>query len=335
MKICDSYYIGLDIGTNSVGIACTDENYNLIRVKGKDCWAVRLFDEAETAAQRRTFRTARRRLQRRKYRIGWLQALFAPYIEDKNFFLRLNNSQFFADDKADELNGDINTLFADKNYTDKNYHKKYPTIYHLRLDLQQNMVDDIRLYYLALHHIVKYRGHFLFEGGVSAMRDIRALFDALNEACDNIFAEDAPYFDVQLAEKAKVILLENKLGIKNAQRDLAQLFGVGNTAQKEIINGLTGGKMSPSKLFGGAYAEEKSFTFKDLNDETFEAMQGVYGDDFVLLQKMRGIYNYITFEKLFAGHPNVSSAMIAVYEKHKQDLKKLKDFVSIIAQLSW
>lgn len=31
------FYLGLDIGTNSVGIACTDENYNLLRVKGKDC----------------------------------------------------------------------------------------------------------------------------------------------------------------------------------------------------------------------------------------------------------------------------------------------------------
>lgn len=59
------FYIGTDIGTNSVGVACTDENYNLLRAKGKDCWAVRLFDEAETAEKRRTYRTNRRRLDRR------------------------------------------------------------------------------------------------------------------------------------------------------------------------------------------------------------------------------------------------------------------------------
>ena len=90
------FYLGLDIGTNSVGIACTDENYNLLRVKGKDCWAVRLFDEAQTAADRRTARTARRRLQRRRYRINQLQGLFAPFMQDNLFFLRLNNSQFFC-----------------------------------------------------------------------------------------------------------------------------------------------------------------------------------------------------------------------------------------------
>lgn len=34
-KIYGDYYIGLDIGTNSVGIAATDPNYNLIKYKGE------------------------------------------------------------------------------------------------------------------------------------------------------------------------------------------------------------------------------------------------------------------------------------------------------------
>ncbi|MFQ9739485.1 MAG: type II CRISPR RNA-guided endonuclease Cas9 [Christensenellaceae bacterium] len=79
------FYLGMDIGTDSVGIAGTDENYNLLRARGKDLWAVRLFDEAKDASARRMKRTARRRLQRRKQRIEWLQELFAPYIEDKCF----------------------------------------------------------------------------------------------------------------------------------------------------------------------------------------------------------------------------------------------------------
>ena len=33
------YYIGVDVGTDSVGTACTDEHYNLLRLKGKDAWA--------------------------------------------------------------------------------------------------------------------------------------------------------------------------------------------------------------------------------------------------------------------------------------------------------
>ena len=87
----EKFYLGMDIGTNSVGMACTDENYNLLRAKGKDCWSVRLFDESKTALERRTYRTSRRRLQRRKYRLALLQELFAPFIDDKNFFIRLSH----------------------------------------------------------------------------------------------------------------------------------------------------------------------------------------------------------------------------------------------------
>lgn len=34
----DCYFLGLDMGTNSIGWAVTDENYNLVRKKGKECW---------------------------------------------------------------------------------------------------------------------------------------------------------------------------------------------------------------------------------------------------------------------------------------------------------
>ena len=60
------YYLGLDLGTSSVGWAVTDKQYNLIRAKGKDLWGVRLFEEADTAAGRRVYRIARRRREREK-----------------------------------------------------------------------------------------------------------------------------------------------------------------------------------------------------------------------------------------------------------------------------
>ena len=41
------YYLGLDIGTNSVGWAVTDEEYNLCRFRGKDMWGIRLFDSLD------------------------------------------------------------------------------------------------------------------------------------------------------------------------------------------------------------------------------------------------------------------------------------------------
>lgn len=330
----EKFYLGTDIGTNSVGVACTDENYNLLRSKGKDCWTVRLFDESKTAAERRTFRTARRRLARRRQRILWLQSLFAPYIDDKTFFIRLNNSQYLTEDKDEILLGDKNSLFSGE-YDDRKYHNEFPTIYHLRSALLTGGKYDLRLYYLTLHHIIKYRGHFLFEGSAEDVRDFSRLMKALNCVIIDLYGDEAGVFSENECEAAKKVLLDGTSGIKDKQQSLESIFGVCDKIQKEIIKGITGGKISPAVLFGDEYKEFKSFSFKEVSDESFEAMHADYGDNFALLAAMRSIYGFITFEKLLEGHNNISEAMIAVYEKHKNDLSKLKSFIRAEASSSY
>ena len=70
------YYLGLDIGTESVGWAVTNPDYQLMKFGKKTMWGVRLFPEAQTAAERRLFRVSRRRLERRAQRLALLQELF-------------------------------------------------------------------------------------------------------------------------------------------------------------------------------------------------------------------------------------------------------------------
>lgn len=96
-----NYYLGFDVGTNSVGWAVTDENYNLLRKKGKDLWGVRLFNEANTAAKRRAFRSIRRRNMRKSGRLAILRDIFEFEIAkvDRNFYLRLAESKYWADEK--------------------------------------------------------------------------------------------------------------------------------------------------------------------------------------------------------------------------------------------
>ena len=131
------YYIGLDIGTNSCGWAVTYPDYEIVRRSGKSLWGVRLFDEADTAKERRIFRTSRRRIQRRRERIELLQSIFAEEISkiDNEFFIRLNESALYDGDKS--IDGDF-SLFNDIDYTDKEFYKKYPTIYHLEKALMDN-----------------------------------------------------------------------------------------------------------------------------------------------------------------------------------------------------
>lgn len=68
--------LGLDIGTNSVGYALLDENNKLIKKNGHTFWGVRMFDEAETAKDRGSYRKSRRRLLRRKERMEILRSFF-------------------------------------------------------------------------------------------------------------------------------------------------------------------------------------------------------------------------------------------------------------------
>lgn len=41
------YFLGLDIGTSSLGWAVTDTNYKILRAKGKNLIGVRLFEEGK------------------------------------------------------------------------------------------------------------------------------------------------------------------------------------------------------------------------------------------------------------------------------------------------
>lgn len=172
-----NYFLGLDMGTGSLGWAVTNDKYEVLRKHGKALWGVRLFESANTAEERRGFRTARRRLDRRNWRLQILQELFAEEIAkvDPGFYLRMKESKYYPEDKRG-LSGECPelpyALFVDKNFTDKDYHQQFPTIYHLRKMLMTtNQVPDIRLVYLAFHHMMKHRGHFLLHGNINEIKE--------------------------------------------------------------------------------------------------------------------------------------------------------------------
>ena len=92
------YYIGLDIGTNSVGYAVTDTEYNLIKTHGKSAWGVTAFDEASGCVERTSFRTGRRRRDRIKFRVQLLQQkkCLSPAKKHKLYKSSINKSIHFA-----------------------------------------------------------------------------------------------------------------------------------------------------------------------------------------------------------------------------------------------
>ena len=119
----ENYYLGLDIGTDSVGYAVTDTSpeYRLMRCHGEPMWGVSLFDQANLCDERRAFRTSRRRIDRRQQRVHLVQEIFAHEIEkvDKAFYQRIAESALQPEDRKE-----AHCLFHDRHFSDAEYYAK-------------------------------------------------------------------------------------------------------------------------------------------------------------------------------------------------------------------
>lgn len=335
-----NYFIGLDMGTESVGWAVTDEDYNLLKARGHDMWGSYLFDEAQTAAGRRGFRTARRRLARVRQRINLLQSLFAEEMAKKDplFFIRLNNSALWKEDKDGRIIG-TSVLFNDDGYKDKDYFAQYPTIYHLRLALMKDQIDDIRLLYIAVHHIIKNRGNFLFEGQEFSASDtnvVKEKFHELNEFLSELRDDsDEDNFEISLEKLDGIIdaLKDKQLSKTDKSRKISELFG--NKKNKTVVavaKLISGCKASVKDLF--ALEEDpddiKSFSLADNDFETgvMPKLSAAVGDDADMVMTLKAVYDWSVLCAFMGEEKYISAAKVKIYDKHKADLKKLKDYVA-------
>lgn len=326
METKEKYSIGLDLGTNSVGWAVTDINNNLLKFRGKNMFGVRLFDAGKTAEQRRGFRSTRRRLARRKERINLLREIFENEIIkiDPNFYLKLDESFFYQEDRS--LNNK-STLFSDELFSsDKEYYKKYPTIYHLRNDLIKNSdKKDLRLIYLALHHAIKYRGNFLYEGTNFNIENIK-----INEKFEVLFSFFEEELNCEFENNEKVIekiieiLPKNKTKTEKEEEILALLKATGDSKKilKELFKGILNKKFSLNKTF---FLEGKDVSIY-INDysEKIDEIEMLLGGLFEYFLIIDEIYQWTILKNILSDGNTISEAMIKKYEKHKKDLKVLK-----------
>ncbi len=330
-EFCD-YYLGLDIGTDSIGWAVTDDQYNVLKFNGKSMWGIRLFDNAKTAAERRTFRTARRRLDRRNDRIAILQELFAEEIckVDPTFYLRMKESKFYDGDK--KVDG-IYTLFNDSNYNDVHYYKEYPTIYHLRKELIENDTKhDIRLIYLALHNILKHRGHFLFPGQhFSNVSNFSNVYNSLVEA---LSSELEMNFEVDDINQFADVLKNRSLGI---QKKASEILNITSTDDehigtlKNVVKLLSGGTVPIKDIINDDSIDTEEISkisFSAANwDEQWIKLQNSLGDYAFLIETLKAVYDWCLLAEILDGESYISVAKCLSYDKHASDLKLLKHYI--------
>ena len=329
----EKYYIGLDIGTESVGWAVSDEEYNIPKFKGNSMWGIRLFEEAQDASARRVARTSRRRLERRKQRLMMLEMLFEKEVSAKDpaFFRRLHESALWKEDKTD-----INckySLFNDKIYTDKDYLKQYPTVYHLRKELLHSKDEhDVRLVFLALHHIVKSRGHFLYENNSN---DEGMTFEQSFEELEKYIDEEYNLnFDSLNKNNIKSILTSDKFNITEKKKKLRAEIGKAEKVDGfdivYVFDALSGATVKFADLFCDEElkkAEVASFCLKNNLEDNFDKFSEILGERVEILTLLKTVFDISQLSKILGENFYFSEAKINLFEKNKEDLKKLKKYV--------
>ena len=331
------YFLGLDIGTDSVGYAVTDMQYSLLKYRGEPAWGSTLFDPAELNTKRRSFRTARRRLDRRQQRVQLLRELFAHEIAkiDPKFFARIDASRLLRSETDSEY-----TLFDEAGMTDIEYHRKYPTIHHLIDDLMHSEdAHDARLVYLACAWLVANRGHFLSEvnkENIAAFTDFDAvwngLIDSIRDAAEDVVL---PWRDVPTHQIADV--LKKKTGFKQKYSQLCALLFENGKAPKKcdnfpysceaLLKAVCGGKISAAALFDqDVYEDIPSFALSDPDENLAAVFEGV-GDDAELLIRMKAIFDWCVLVDILSGTQTISAAKIKTYEQHRSDLALLKKII--------
>ena len=332
------YYLGLDVGTNSVGWAVTDIDYKVLRFKGNSMWGVRLFEEANNASDRRLQRTARRRLARRKQRLSLLEMLFHEEITkvDPTFFIRLHNSSLHLEDKADSL--DDNALFSQEGFTDREFHSRYKTFYHLRKELVESKEPhDPRLVFLALHHILKARGHFLFE--MDSKDEYKKADELLVDLENYLWQQHETEFVISDPVEFLRILADKKQTVTAKKRAVKSLIQTEEKEDAEVdvltaAFALTGAKIKLSDLF---YDEEikntevNSLSLAGSLDEIYDSLYDAVGERVELLTLLKSIYDSVILMQILGDHDFLCQAKVAQYEINKNDLKELKAFVREIA----
>ena len=354
VKLMDNkkeYYIGLDMGTNSVGWAVTDTEYNLMRAKGKDLWGVRLFEKGDTAASRRTKRCQRRRLERENARKAMLRLFFADAIDavDPGFFRRLDESFLQYEDRSDS-NKQMNALFNDSGYTDLDYYNEFPTIFHLRKALlHEDRNFDVRLVYLAILNMFSHRGHFLNTNMSSdddrdnnfdsAWRELIDAFETSqlsnNKEISNISAllDVSNYPDLKQilgdrgkTKSSKFDILRDLLDIpKNEKHTCAVLklvCGLKITV-KELLSNIKNPSVDPEGLkMSIGFAES---TLEDDLDKIQEILEDEYFD---IILKAKSVYEICLLSSILGNNKYLSDSRVEMYERHRQDLQDLKSLLA-------
>lgn len=199
--------------------------------------------------------------------------------------------------------------------------------------IKSSQPHDIRLVYLALHHIIKHRGHFLFDNMGSDFESessFETLFDDLKLYLKEEYEIE---FECNDSLRFSEILKDKTLKKTAKSSESYKLFGYSkrnNPYETALIDLMCGRNVEFSDMFG-----DKSFDSEEVNGITFESgyddNENTYRDllqeKFEPIEKAKAVYDWAILADILNGEKYISFAKVKTYEEHSSDLKILKKFV--------
>lgn len=324
-KSTKPYILSLDIGTASVGYSAMDKNFNILKYHDKDAIGVLTFESASTAADRRLQRGARRRYNRRIKRLGLLQEVLAPLVKNPNFYKYENLSKWKNnnhDFQGKSLSEVLRFLCMDA--------KSYPTIYHLQYALLTEKKEfAAELIYIALYHLVKYRGHFLFDQldlskrtgneGVADLQELIESFESLNEM--NLSIDSAKLQEIfEILKDESLTRNDRSKQLNKIQKPLSDIFKM-----------LLGMKFKEFELFPGMdnyeslKEDKKSYALSEDYEASMSEQLTQEQREFIELGNK--VYMSLVLESILQDASCVSHSKVNDYDKFKEELKIVKDII--------
>lgn len=343
------YHVALNLNTDAIGWATLDDQFKPLKVNDYNgsrgtqkhlAMGVHKFEPGKTAVDRRLSRSTRRTLSRRKKRLKWLNDIFEPYLNqiDPEFLHRLKYSNLAGSDKLFE-----GTLLFPNPAEEKQFYTTYPTIYHLRYALMsEHHKFDLRLIYLAIHHIVKYRGHFFDKTPLSVFEqentDYSDTFAQLQEGYASTNLNDLVNLNPAGTDAFVEDALDNGPGKrekKTAMLDAICVLGVSKIGDKinkqvckELIKAVLGEKFTLDALFQLDSPTEVKLCFAD---EDFDAQLSEVGDSLsneqlTIVQALQKLYSSIALQQLVPDGKSFSEVQIESYNRWHKQYKTLTAF---------
>lgn len=337
-----NYYLGLDAGTNSIGWACTDSNFELLRNDAGDMWGSHLFSEGEVCKDRRMHRSSRRRLRREKWRLGLLRDIFEPYINpvDSLFFTRIKESGLKRDQAISPY-----SIFDDEGFTDRQFYKNYPTIHHLLKELLSEPTKDVRLLYVAIAWLITNRGHFLDgvphfnseedEEKGSTQKGFNYYFEEVSSKAsrlnDSIKAEMS--FWKENKDRLHNFLLKTNLPKREKADNLIELIGLSKRYDSYLLcTLLSGSEVSAKKMNSIFHSIDPDLSSKfqlDTSDENFikQIDEITDFDEKAAYISLHDLYRSLKAEIIMRGFRWISDYKVNLYDKNKEILKNFRELI--------